>query len=539
MNDAKQAAKFREAEEQNTRSRARLLGLQYFDSRNVSGSAPLIRNILSVQEMYAGKMVPLQTDPNGQSIIFAITNNTPQSLLRTLRERFAEQAVQYVMMSNPGFREFMLRYDPPKKIVYDDVRIAQAGDSETISQVSQTLETVRSDDILNYLIQQSDKLNASDIHIENQRNDVRIRLRVDGALHAIASISHDKYHVLQASIATRANISTADNNAQTGHMQHEFKAADGTTRILNMRIETVPTVYGQDAVIRLFNFDDSMLHVDRLNLDDGQRRELDEVISHPHGMVLVVGPTGSGKSTTLYSVINALNTPDRKVLTLEDPVEYSVPGISQIPVNTEDGDSFAEKLRAVLRLDPDVVMVGEIRDTDTAKTAIQASITGHLVLSTFHAGTASAALSRMIDMIGVNPIFSTAIRLIIGQRLVRRLDDATKIEYEPDEATKQWVRAALADLPESVTKPDLESFKLWRPGVSAESPFGYSGRIVVMEQLIVSEGIQKFLRGDVKDVNVDAIEKTARKEGMVTMLQQGVLKALQGETTLEEINRVI
>lgn len=539
MNDAKQAAKFREAEEQNTRSRAGLLGLQYFDSREVSRSAPLIQNVLSVQEMYASKLVPLQTDENNQSVVFAITNNTPQSLLRSLRERFANQTVQYVMMSNPGFREFMVRYDPPKKVVYDDVRIAQEGDSETLHQVSQTLDSVRPDDILNYLIQQADRLNASDIHIENQRNDVRIRLRVDGALHAVATISHDKYHVLQAAIATRANISTASNDAQTGHMQHDFTAADGSSRILNMRIETVPTVYGQDAVVRLFNFDDSMLHIEKLNLNDDQRRELDEVIAHPHGMVLVVGPTGSGKSTTLYSIVNALNTPDRKILTLEDPVEYSVPGISQIPVNTESGDSFAEKLRAVLRLDPDVVMVGEIRDADTAKTAIQASITGHLVLSTFHASTASAALSRMIDMIGVNPIFSTAIRLIIGQRLVRRLDDATKIEYEPDESTREWVRAALADLPPSVQAPDLANFKLWRPGTSEEAPFGYSGRIVVMEQLLVSEGIQKFLRGDVKDVNVAAIETMARQQGMVTMLQQGVLRALLGETTLEEINRVI
>lgn len=539
MNDAKQAAKFREAEEQNTMSRARLLGLQYFDSREVSSSAPLIQNVLSVQDMYAGKMVPLQADENNQSIVFAITNNTPQSLLRTLRERFAQSSVQYVMMSNPGFREFMLRYDPPKKVVYDDVRIASEGDSETITQVSQTLETVRSDDILNYLIQQADRLNASDIHIENQRNDVRVRMRVDGALHPVAAISHDKYHVLQASIATRANISTASNDAQTGHMQHEFTAADGATRILNMRIETVPTVYGQDAVVRLFNFDDSMLHIELLNLEEKQRHQLDEIVAHPHGMALVVGPTGSGKSTTLYSIVNALNTPDRKILTLEDPVEYSVPGISQIPVNTESGDSFADKLRAVLRLDPDVVMVGEIRDTDTAKTAIQASITGHLVLSTFHASSASAALSRMIDMIGVNPIFSTAIRLIIGQRLVRRLDDASKIEYEPDEATKAWVRSVLSGMPEGVQVPDLTNFKLWRPGSSEDAPFGYSGRVVIMEQLLISESIQKFLRGDVKDVNVEAIEQAARKEGMATMLQQGVLRALQGETTLEEINRVI
>jgi type II secretory ATPase GspE/PulE/Tfp pilus assembly ATPase PilB-like protein len=185
-------------------------------------------------------------------------------------------------------------------------------------------------------------------------------------------------------------------------------------------------------------------------------------------------------------------------------------------------------------------MVGEIRDQDTAKTAIQASITGHLVLSSFHANSTSAAFSRMIDLIGVNPIFSSAIRLVIAQRLVRRLHDATKEEYEPDEATKQYVREVLKDLPDSYDdKPDLDNFKLWRPVESADAPFGYIGRVVIMEQMVVSENIQKFLRGDVTDVHTEVIEKEAKADGMLTLLQVGVLAALRGETTLEEIGRVI
>jgi type IV pilus assembly protein PilB len=252
--------------------------------------------------------------------------------------------------------------------------------------------------------------------------------------------------------------------------------------------------------------------------------------------VLMVGPTGSGKSTTLYSILNALNTPDRKLITLEDPVEYGLTGISQIPIDTTGGQSFAEGLRAVLRLDPDVVMVGEIRDQDTARTAIQASITGHLVLSSFHANSASAAFSRMIDLIGVNPIFSSAIRLVIAQRLVRRLVDETKEEYEPDEATKRYVREALAGLTDI---PDLSNFKLWRPRPSEGAPFGYRGRVVIMEQMVVTEPIQKYLRGDVAEIHTEEIEKTARENGMQTLLQTGILAALRGETTLEEINRVI
>lgn len=193
----------------------------------------------------------------------------------------------------------------------------------------------------------------------------------------------------------------------------------------------------------------------------------------------------------------------------------------------------------MLRLDPDVIMIGEIRDADTARTAIQASITGHLVLSTFHANTTAAAFSRMIDLIGVNPIFSTAIRLLIAQRLVRRLDDTSKEAYEPDEATKQWIRTVLKDVPAHVEKPDLENIQLYRPVASEASPFGYSGRMILMEQLVVSENIQKFLRGDTTDVHAEIIEKQAREEGMVTLLENGVLAALRGETTIEEVNRVI
>jgi type II secretory ATPase GspE/PulE/Tfp pilus assembly ATPase PilB-like protein len=309
--------------------------------------------------------------------------------------------------------------------------------------------------------------------------------------------------------------------------------------ILNLRVETVPTMYGQDAVLRLFNFDEAMLQLDNLGLGATERHEIDEVVSHPRGMVLMVGPTGSGKSTTLYSMINSLNTTDRKIITLEDPIEYGVTGITQIPIDTTAGQSFADALRAVLRLDPDVVMVGEIRDADTAKTAIQASITGHLVLSTFHANNTSAAFSRMIDLIGVNPIFSSAIRLVIAQRLVRRLDDTTKQEYEPDEATKKWIQEALKDLPAHIQKPDLTTFKLWKPVVSESSPFGYKGRVVIMEQMVVNEAVQGFLRGDVADVHTEVIEKAARQAGMVTLLEAGVLAVLRGETTLDEINRVI
>ncbi len=539
INNNEIAARMREQEEQNTERRARLLGLQYMDIRKL-GEFQLVRDYFSNQEMYDGNVVPLLPPSENQNLTFGITINTPQPLLRQIRQRYQENNVEFFLISNAGFRDAMLRYDPPKKVIYENVKIAKEGDSDTIAEVSKTLETVRSDDILNYLIDQAYKLGASDIHIEPQRDHVRIRFRVDGALHPVANVTHDKNRVLLASIASRANISTAaTTEAQTGHMTQQVIKPDGKPDILNMRIETVPTVYGQDAVMRLFNFDISLLSLDNLGLNEFERQEVDNIVHHPHGMLLVVGPTGSGKSTTLYSIVNALNSPSRKILTLEDPVEFSIGGVSQIPVATAAGDSFAEKLRAVLRLDPDVIMVGEIRDNDTARTAIQASITGHLVLSTFHANDAATALSRMIDMIGVNPIFSTAIRLIIGQRLVRRLDKDAREAYKPDEATANWVRQALKDLPERIEKPNLDEIMLYKPVVTEQNPFGYKGRLILLEQMVITEEIQRFLRGDVTNADAEMITAAAKKQGMLSLLQDGVLKALKGETTLEEVNRVI
>lgn len=533
-------AKRRDQDEQATRKRASILGIQYLDTREIEQDLPLVRDVLTIDEMYKGRLVPLMVDEESQAYRFGITSQTPQSLVSKMTNEYREvgKNTQFFLISGTAFRELMLRFDPPKKVIYDDIEIAKEGDSDTLAEVSKTLANVGSDDIFNYLINQADKLGASDIHIENTRDSIRIRMRVDGALHPVAELTKDRYRVIMATLASRAGISTASSEPQSGQIHHDIHR-DGASHTLNMRVETVPTLFGQDAVLRLFNFDTSMLNLDLLSITPDERKEIDEVISHPRGLVLLVGPTGSGKSTTLYSILNALNTPDRKIITLEDPVENTIPGITQIPINTTEGQKFADGLRSVLRLDPDVVMVGEIRDDETARTAIQASITGHLVLSSFHANSTSAAFSRMIDMIGQNPIFSSAVRLLIAQRLVRKLWDETKEEYDPDEATKKWVREVLKDLPDHVEKPDLDNFKLYRPVSSEEAPFGYRGRIPVMEQMIVTEEIQKFLRGDVSETHTEEIERVAKEQGMITLIQAGVLAALRGETTLDEINRVI
>jgi general secretion pathway protein E len=532
----------RQKEEEATEQRARILGLTYLDTRDFEDIFPLARDLFTNEQMYRAFLAPLQIgdiDENKPWRVL-ITSLTPRSVIQKLSKKYQDEGktLELFLVSESAWKNIMRRYDPPKKVVYDDIEIAGEGDSATLEKVSQTLANVASDQVFDYLIDQADRLGASDIHIENQRQTIRIRMRVDGALHPVAELGRDRYRVIMGELSSRAGVSSASKTSQSGHMQKDIYR-DGTSHLLNLRVETVPTMYGMDAVMRLFNFDESMLQLDLLGIAPKERAEIDEIISHPRGMVLMVGPTGSGKSTTLYSMLNALNTLDRKIITLEDPIEYGIGGISQIPIDTTHGASFADGLRSVLRLDPDVVMVGEIRDNDTARTAIQASITGHLVLSSFHANSTSAAFSRMIDMIGMNPIFSSAIRLLIAQRLVRKLDKNAK-EYIPDEATKKWVRNVLEGVSAEKLPQDITGdFKLWKPVASEDSPFGYKGRIVVMEMMVVNDNIAAFLRGERGVISTEAIEAQARKDGLLTLLQQGVISALRGDTTIEEVNRVI
>lgn len=540
MDEATIQAKRREQDEASTQHRAAILGLKYLDMRNLEAETPLVKDLFDLDYLKTNRLIPLSKGGGGSSTEIGVTAQTPQSLLKNIRLEYNDKGrqVDFYLISNSSYRAMMLRYDPPKKVVYNDIVIAKEGDLDTLAQVSQTLESVGVDAVFDYIIKQADRLGASDIHIENERLAIRVRMRVDGALHVVAQLSKDRYRVLMSELSSRANVSMASNQPQSGHIQQEISTG-GETHLLNIRIETVPTLYGQDAVMRLFNFDESLLQLDLLGIPAKQRAQIDEIISHPKGLVLMVGPTGSGKSTTLYSMLNSLNTPDKKLITLEDPIEYGMTGMAQIPIDTTQGQSFGGALRSVLRLDPDVVMVGEIRDTETATTAIQASITGHLVLSSFHAASTSAAFSRLISMIGMNPIFSSAIRLLIAQRLVRKLVPEAREAYDPDPMTRQYLKRVLDGVSADVELPDLDTCKLYRPVKTDEIPFGYKGRIVIMEQMVVTDAIQAFLRGEYGGFSAELIEPVAKREGMLTLEQSGVLAALRGETTIEEVNRVL
>jgi len=524
-------------DEQSTQRRAGILGLGYVDTSK--NEKQLYKDVLTVGELYSMRVVPLFADQS--HISFGITNTTSQATMTGLRNRFLDQRVTFSLISDSGYREYMRLYDPPKQVVYQDIELTTAGTDELISKVSGTLEQVRANDMLAYLVEQAHKLHASDIHIENQRGFVRIRFRIDGVLHSIAKINPEKARILLSAIASTGNVSTQANDAQQGHIAQRVTMANQTVVDVNLRLETVPTINGMDVVMRLFNMSQDMYNLDKLGLNERERKIVDDIIAKPSGLVLTVGPTGSGKTTTLYSMLNSLNTDQRKIITIEDPVEYQFEGLTQISVTskTSSETNFADKLRAVLRLDPDVVMVGEIRDMDTAKTALQASLTGHLVLSTFHASSAAAALTRLMDVISNNPLFASAIRLIMAQRLIRRLDDTIKQPYEATDKDIQYIKKVIDTLPSNFEKPDLSNIKLYKPGKSADNPYGYKGQLAVREQFTMSGEILTLLQKGELATSTDEIEQAAIKSGMQTMLQDAVLKAVSGQTTMEEVYRVL
>jgi type II secretory ATPase GspE/PulE/Tfp pilus assembly ATPase PilB-like protein len=525
-------------EEQVTQHRAQVLGLDYVDVSKIEPKT-LYPQFLSVPELYSLKVIPIRFEEN--NILFGITTTTSQQTISDLRQRFADYRTGFAIISDTGFRDYMRLYDPPKEIVYEDINI-QKDDQEQVNKISQMLDQVQADDTLAYLVSQAHRLNASDIHIETQADDVRVRLRIDGVLHPVARLKADKYRVLVSAIASAGNISTASDEAQQGHIAQKVTMADGSQVDVNVRLETVPTINGMDVVMRLFNMNKDMYTLERLDLSDKERAVVDGIIDKPSGLVMVVGPTGSGKTTTLYSMLNTLNTEEKKIITIEDPVEFQFPGVTQISVRTSEGGndaSFADKLRAVLRLDPDIVMIGEIRDMDTAKTALQAALTGHLVLATFHAGSAAASLTRIADIIGQNPLFISSIRLVMAQRLIRRLDDSSKEAYTPSQQEWQKINEVISSLPNGVDRPNLENLQLYRARKTEENPYGFRGQIAIREQFTMTDNVRILLEDSKSLITAQKIEQLAVEAGMTTILQDGMLKVIAGKTSLDELYRVV
>ncbi|MWB99584.1 type II secretion system protein GspE [Agromyces sp. MMS17-SY077] len=402
----------------------------------------------------------------------------------------------------------------------DELAAATSADAYAVTEVEDDAPIVR---FVNLLVAQAIADQASDIHIEPQEREVRVRYRIDGVLHEMQSAPKS----IQAGIVSRLKIMSDIDIAERRRPQDGRMSAQVGGRKVDLRVATLPTVWGEKIVLRILDNSATSLDLRDLGLSESNRAVYERSFRKPHGMLLVTGPTGSGKSTTLYSTLLAIARPEVNVITVEDPVEYRIEGISQMQVNTKAGLTFASALRSILRADPDIVLVGEIRDRETAQIAIEASLTGHLVLSTLHTNDAPSAVTRLVEM-GVEPfLVGTALECVVAQRLARRLCSRCKTTVESD-------RAELGEL--GVPLPPYGTPRLYGPvGCQACAGTGYRGRVALHEVMSVTEDIERLA---VAHAPSSEIAASARGAGMRALREDGWSKALAGVTSIEEVLRV-
>ena len=370
---------------------------------------------------------------------------------------------------------------------------------------------------------------SSDIHIKPEQERVSIRLRIDGLLQDVFSFPKNIQSEVITRIKVLAGMRTDEHQAaQDGRFKTTIK---GLPRQFDIRVSVVPTYYGENAVLRLLVEQAEIKSLDDLTFSDTDREKLMHAIEKPNGMILATGPTGSGKTTTLYTILRKLNTPDVSIITIEDPIEYSLQGINQIQVNAENGLTFADGLRSILRQDPDIIMVGEIRDRETASIAVNAALTGHLLLSTLHTNDSATTLPRLLDM-GVEPfLIASTVNIAIGQRLVRMICKTCKIKKKITDAE---LKSLTTVIPASILAKHREFYT--GKGCQVCGDTGYAGRVSIYEFLEVTDEIRQAI---MKRENASEIKKIAVEHGMTTLMEDGFRKAVQGLTTIEEIMRVI
>ena len=377
--------------------------------------------------------------------------------------------------------------------------------------------------LVNLVIQRAVELRASDIHIEPFENRLKVRYRVDGVL-----IEGESPPVnLTAAVISRIKIMARLNIAERRLPQDGRIMLRVQGKELDLRVSTVPTAHGESVVMRLLDRDTVVFDFHRLGFTDAFLPQFRKVLDQPHGILLVTGPTGSGKTTTLYTALSQLNTPDVKIITVEDPVEYQIEGINQIQAKPQIGLDFANALRSIVRQDPDIIMIGEMRDLETARIAIQSALTGHLVLSTLHTNNAAGGITRLLDMGVEDYLLTSTINGILAQRLVRRLEPqhAQRYPASPEEIEKFGLRRL---------QPEGDIF-LYRAQPSALAPTGYLGRTTIMEFLVMNDELRRAV---MRRAGMGEIEQIARAAGMRTMYEDGLAKALAGQTTIEEVLRV-
>jgi general secretion pathway protein E len=377
--------------------------------------------------------------------------------------------------------------------------------------------------LVNLVMQRAVEGRASDIHIEPFENRLKVRYRIDGVLQEVEAPPAKSTAAVISRIKIMAKLNIAERRLpQDGRIMHRVQGKE-----LDLRVSTVPTSHGESVVMRILDRESVVLDFDSLGFDDVIRSGFVRQLEMPHGIILVTGPTGSGKTTTLYTALSALNTSERKIITVEDPVEYQLEGINQIQAKASIGLDFAHALRSIVRQDPDVIMIGEMRDLETARIAIQSALTGHLVLSTIHTNDAAGGVTRMLDMGVEDYLLTSTVNAILAQRLVRTLDPESREPYKllPEVARE----LGLAELAEK------DNYQFYRPQPSEENPTGYRGRTSILELLEMSDSVRRLV---MRHATSGELQEQAVAEGMRTMYQDGLIKCQQGMTSLDEILRV-
>jgi type IV pilus assembly protein PilB len=527
----------RKFEEQETQRRAAASAMPYFDLTTF----PIEESVLAIvlrEEAEAAGAIPFFKE--GASLRLAVVepqNPKLQKLLTKLeKEKFK---LEIYLVSQSAFSSALNQYrkilqvSPRQK---DEVRLTAPKHAliklKSLPEIGEKLLEISATDLLDLILSGAVSMDASDVHLEPGKEGLKIRFRVDGVLQEIVTLPASLMHSLYSRIKLLSNLKlNVTAVAQDGRFSVNLPDKN-----LDLRVSVLPSAFGESIVIRLLGLQQEKLEIKNLGLRELPLKTVVQALEKPNGMLLTTGPTGSGKTTTLYAFLNHLNKPGVKIITLEEPIEYKLEGIVQMPVAREHGLDFAQGLRSVLRQDPDIVMVGEIRDYETAETAAQAALTGHLVLSTLHTNDAAGAIPRLLDL-GVKPVtLAPALSILIAQRLLRRICEHCKEPYKPNPEELRQVKSSLSMIsPQSGIKvPEQLTFYHSR-GCSRCHELGYSGRFGVFEVFAVDEQIQEKIY---KQVSTNEIKKAAQEQGMLTMQQDGILKALEGLTDLAEVWRV-
>ena len=537
-----QAISLREKEDETSRAGAKL-GVETINLKGFPISPDALTLIPEDRARELGAVCFLFTGPELRLGALHPEDPKIKELAFELEERHKTHAIIYIV-STESFGQALKLYAalPKIKPSVKGVQITEeelqkyAEQMSDFASIASILKRANVTDVIAVVIAAALKLGSSDVHIEAEEMGIVVRFRVDGILQEVTKLERDQWKKMINRIKLIAGLKmNVIDQAQDGRFTiFEHKGQ------VDVRLSTIPTAYGESVVMRLLNPESIALDFEELGFRPAALAKLTKEIDKPNGMIVTTGPTGSGKTTTLYAILKRLNTKDVKIITLEDPIEYKVEGLNQSQIDASKDYTFAKGLRSILRQDPDIVMVGEIRDLETAEIAIQASLTGHLLLSTIHTNDAAGAVPRFMSM-GVKPfLLAPAINAIMGQRLLRKLCSACKTSATLDAETLAAVKAQLAGIPETSgeTRPDAAALTFFAPGACDEcNNTGYKGRVGAYEILVKDAEIEKAILGGV--ISEYDIRAMAQKQGMVTMTQDGLLKAAEGLTSVDEVKRVV